>query len=90
MDLNNRFRVNSLKVTHETLDGEVVIINLDTGSYYSTNSAGATIWNLIDAGASIGQIVEAIANNYVGDPREIATGVSALVENAPRRKFDRC
>lgn len=80
MSSPTRFRVNTPQVTHETLDGEVVIINLDTGSYYSTNGAGTAIWNLIDAGAPIGQIVEVIANSYVGDPQEIVAGVNALVE----------
>ena len=80
MATNNHFRVNSPKVTHETLDGEVVIINLDTGIYYSTNGTGAAIWHLLDTGMSIEQIVTSMTNSYAGDPQEIETEVKTLVD----------
>jgi len=80
MSAPNRFRVYTPQVTHETIDGEVVIINLDNGSYYSMNNAGAVIWDLLGAGMPVEQIVEVIARSYSGDPREIETGVTALVE----------
>lgn len=80
MHSSSRFKVNSPQVTHETIDGEAVILNLDTGSYYSISSAGAVIWGLLDAGASIGRIVKTIATSYTGDSQEIETGVYALVE----------
>ena len=80
MEANSRFTVNSPQVTHETIDGEAVILNLDTGSYYSVNNAAAVIWNLLDSGMSVGRIVEAISARFTGDPKEIETGVHALVE----------
>jgi hypothetical protein len=80
MDANNRFTVNSPQVTHETIDGEAVILNLDTGSYYSVNNAAAVIWNLLDGGMTIARIVEMVSGRYTGDPKEMEAGVHALVE----------
>jgi hypothetical protein len=40
---NQRFRVNTPTVTHETIDGEAVIINLDSGNYYSLIEVGSFI-----------------------------------------------
>src|SRR5262245_20236680 len=80
MASNNHFRVNSPKVTHETLDGEVVIINLDTGSYYSMNAIGAAIWNLLDAGMPVEQIIATLSQGYPGDPPVVTVGVRALIE----------
>ncbi len=47
----NRFRINRPRVTHETIDGESVMIDFDTGNYYSLNPVGSAIWDLVDAGA---------------------------------------
>lgn len=87
MDTGRQFRVNSPQVTHETIDGEAVILNLDTGSYYSVNQAGATIWRLLDAGASLRRIVQTLTASYTGDPQEIETGVYALVEKLEQERL---
>ena len=80
MHSDNHFKINHPQVTHETIDGETVILNLDTGSYYSIDKAGAMIWGLIDAGASVRQIIESVSLNYTGSLQEIELGVSVLVE----------
>ncbi len=54
---NTRFRVNTPTVTHETIDGEAVIINLDSGSYYSLVDVGATVWQFLYQRAPVSEIV---------------------------------
>lgn len=39
--------VNRSKVLSEELDGETIIINLETGNYYSMNKAGSALWGLL-------------------------------------------
>ena len=79
MASSRRFRVNSPAVIHETIDGEVVIINLNTGNYYSLDRAGATIWELLDKGLSIDEIVEIAMECYDGSPVDMENGISRLV-----------
>jgi hypothetical protein len=76
---SRRFRVNSPAVIHETIDGEVVIINLNTGNYYSLDRIGATVWELLDKGHSIDEIVEVAAGRYDGSPVDMENGISQLV-----------
>lgn len=66
-----RFRVNSPTVIHETIDNEVIIINLDTGSYYSLEKTGADIWNLIVDKVAAGEIVATLGQRYSGNRTEI-------------------
>ena len=74
------YRVNSPHVVHEVFeDGEAAIINLKTGSYYSLDSVGATIWGLIDQGYSTGEIVEDLVQRYDGSLVAIVNDVGALV-----------
>ena len=46
--MNETFKINSPGVVHEMIDGEVVIVNLDTGRYYSLDSSGAEIWEMLN------------------------------------------
>ena len=76
---NQQFRVNTPTVTHETIDGEAVIINLDTGNYYSLVDAGSFIWSLVDKGASASEIQNQIVQTYQGDAQDIDRGVHELL-----------
>ena len=44
------YRVNSPQVILETFADEVVIVNLESGSYYSIDKVGAEIWALLAEG----------------------------------------
>lgn len=73
------FRINSPNVIHEIIDGEAVLVRLDTGSYYSIDKAGAEIWSFIENGATVNQIIEEISNRYVGNHGDIQNGVNQIV-----------
>ena len=76
---NQRYRINTPTVTHETIDGEAVIINLDSGNYYSLVDAGSLIWALVDRGASASEVQELLQQSYQGDATDIDRGVQELL-----------
>ena len=76
---NQRFRVNTPTVTHETIDGEAVIINLDSGNYYSLVDVGSFIWGLIEKGASANDLQDQVSQSYQGDVSDIDRGVQELL-----------
>ncbi len=59
-------RVNAPQVIHETIDGEVIVINLASGTYYSLRGAGADVWEVIQStpGADASTIAEALARRF--------------------------
>jgi hypothetical protein len=67
---STRFKVNSPPVIHQILDGEVIVVNLDTGTYYSLDGVGAEIWSAVEHGASVAETVDATAGRY-GVPRTV-------------------
>jgi len=75
-----RFRINKPHVINEIIDGEVVILNLDTGNYYSMDKLGADIWELIEGNACVGEIVEEIATRYAGKREVIEDAVDTLIK----------
>jgi hypothetical protein len=79
-----RFRVNTPEVVHQTIDGEVVIINLTHGYYYSLTETAADVWGAIGSGAAASAIVETIARSYAGGRTEIAADVERLLGELER------
>lgn len=74
-----RFRVNTPTVTHETIDGEAVIINLDSGNYYSLVETGSFIWDLLERGASASEVQDLLQQTYQGSATDIDQGVQELL-----------
>jgi Coenzyme PQQ synthesis protein D (PqqD) len=76
----SEYGVNPRKVVHQTIDGEVIIIQFDTGIYYSLTGAGAEIWALLTSACSIEEIVSRLEQLYDADPGELRVTVERLVE----------
>ncbi len=74
------YRINSPAVIGEVLDGEAIIVNLDSGAYYSLDGAGAVVWSAAQSGALLEELIRATAARFHGTDTEIAEGVAALVE----------
>jgi hypothetical protein len=66
---SSTFSVNDRDVIAETVDGEVIIINLNSGAYYSSDGIGGAIWEQLGRKLSAGQIVAALACRF---PKETA------------------
>lgn len=74
------YRVNAPGVIGEVLDGEAIIVNLESGAYYSLDGAGAEVWRAVESGATLPELVELAVAAYAGPAAEIAAGIAALVE----------
>src|SRR5215213_4293490 len=60
IDLQTSYRVDARNVVHETIEGEVIVIHLLNGSYYSLGGGGPQIWEQLLTGATVGQIAATI------------------------------
>ena len=56
--MNTQYSVDEDSVIFEEIDGEMVVINLQTGCYYSLNSDAALAWRLVSNGFAISDILE--------------------------------
>jgi hypothetical protein len=79
MNLNSRYRINSPAVIGEVIDGEAIIIHLDSGSYFSAQGTAARIWELVGQGATMQQMVEALTAEYDSDALAVSFALSALI-----------
>lgn len=74
-----RFRINEPHVLHQMIDGEVVIIHLDTGNYYSLLKSGADVWSAVAGGAGMRGICAALARKYRTNEENFADAVAGFV-----------
>ena len=93
------YRVNTQKAISETIDKETIIINLETGSYYSMNHAGTVIWSSITKGEPVPvedkniidflQMLKSEGLVFEGDviEREFSADISAMA-NPKIEKFE--
>jgi hypothetical protein len=79
MRADKSFRINTPNVINEIIDGEAVIVNLETGIYYSIDKIGALIWSFIENEMPVGQIIDTIADRCDGSREAVGNGVNQLV-----------
>ena len=74
------FTINK-NIAHEIIDGEPIIVNLENGNYYSLDKTGADLWNLVEKGLDVPEIIDGLAKRYEGNRAEIETSVSQLLSD---------
>ncbi len=66
-------------IVHETLEGETIVIHLETGSYYSLTGSGAEIWELLSTGPSVAEICTALGRRYGQHETEIRAQIESFI-----------
>jgi len=64
---------------HETIEGETIIIDLATGTYYSLRGAAPPIWNALSEGESVSAVVSRLSSVYDADEGVIAPAVDSFL-----------
>jgi hypothetical protein len=61
------------------LKGEVVVLNTDSGIYYSLDEVGARIWDLIQTPVSIEFLRDTIIKEYAVDEKQCVKDLLSLL-----------
>ena len=72
-------KVNAPRMVHETVDDEVIVIDLATGAYYSLAGSAAHIWALIAAGVAGTELADRVARDYGIGVGPILDGVEGFL-----------
>jgi hypothetical protein len=77
--LATRFRSNSPPVIQETIDGETIMVNLDTGSYYWLDPLASYIAGAIQSGAAVDELVAELTQRFPDDAAAVEREVQGLM-----------
>jgi hypothetical protein len=81
--LTARFRPKpSLLVRH--LEGEAVLLDLDTGRYFGLNGSGRRILELMDGERSLAEIRQRLAGEFDAPAEELSADLAGLVDELGR------
>jgi hypothetical protein len=68
-----------------TFDGELVILDLAAGEYYTLDVVGARLWSALEGGRTVGDVAREIAAEYDVAVEKVEADFLALADDFLRR-----
>ena len=81
------FTVNREEVVSKVIDGELIIIRLSDGTYYSMENVGTRVWELVERHHDLPAVVETIAAWYGTPAARVESDVAALVRDLVQERL---
>jgi hypothetical protein len=75
------YSVNQPNVVAEVFEGEVVVVDLVSGRYFSLLGTGALIWDLLSRGHRVGDIAEQLVRSHAEGGVDIPAAVGDFIES---------
>lgn len=72
--------VDNRRVLHDTIDGEVLAVCSDTGTYYSLRGIAAEIWSLLAMESSQDDIINELTQRYADPEGRISSDTTNFIE----------
>jgi hypothetical protein len=66
-------------VVFRELDGEAVILNLETGRYFGLDAVGTRIWQLLDSHRTLRRTLEALEAEFDAPSARLASDLTEFV-----------
>jgi hypothetical protein len=76
----SRVVINASEIAAQVIDGEAIIMNLTTGVYCSMDRVGAVIWEWIERGHSVADIVDGLTAVYDVSPAQAQADLERLLD----------
>jgi len=79
--------VRSGKALSTEVDGEAVLIGIETGRYYGLDAVGTAIWNRIEQPCRFDALCAGLSEEFEGDPAMIADETRAFLAQLIEREL---
>ena len=73
------YKIDPEIICSSKVDDETLILNLDTGFYYTLDMVGGEIWDRLLDRQEEDQIISAISESYNADPEQIKNDFRELI-----------
>jgi len=78
--MQESYKVAGIHVAHQIIDGELIVVDLLQGIYFSITGSGSTIWQHLVTGHAVDQIVNHMLLCYDASRTEIEATVDKLIQ----------
>lgn len=86
MDSHTRLTVRPEQMSCR-VEGEVMILNNANGTFYSTQKVGMRIWEMLQSGATFGDLCKSITDEFEVTPDIAARDISIFVAELDRNQL---
>lgn len=83
------FECNEPSVIFERFDDETILINLDSGRYYSLDPVGVVVWEMITHPLSIEELLARLKSHYDADESAIESALLDFIEKMKEEQLIR-
>ncbi len=80
-DLDGLFRINTPAVVSEIIDGEAIIMHVNSGHYFSAPATGSLVWSWIEQGADTRSIVQRLAARFSAPQATLTEALGTFVSD---------
>ena len=70
----------SSEVLFQEVAGEIVLLDLESESYFGLDPVGSRIWTLLQAGRKVGEVVDEILREFDVDRKTVEADMAELLE----------
>jgi hypothetical protein len=77
----------SARALAQGLNGELVLVHVDTGMYYTLNEVGSLVWELCDGSLTVAEVVARVCDEFDAPAAEVTSDVLELVEHLADEKL---
>lgn len=77
---HSAFTIDRQRITWDEIDGETLIINAETGYYFSLDGVGSLIWQMLANGVAESDMVARIVSEFEVEESTARADLQALVE----------
>jgi len=85
--MDGGYRFNEPDVAAESLDGELILLNFQSGYYYSIRGLGAELCKHLLAGGTVAHAVVALVERYGVPQEQVARDVRTFVETLVQERL---
>lgn len=79
-----RFRLSS-EVLSKVLDGEAVLLDLKSGTYFGLNPVGTRVWELLQSGSAMGDVRAKLLDEFEVTAETLEADLVELLEQLKAR-----
>ena len=83
---DNKITINR-KIVWREVDGEAVILNVDSSNYFTLNETGTHIWKMLKSGNTVSGITAAMSKEYGVSESRVRNDVNKLITSLKNEKI---
>lgn len=75
-----QFKINAPRIVHETIDGETVIIDSESGLYFNIEGSGVDLWQALAVGTRTSELITLFSQRYPEHASELPMLINQFVD----------